>query len=249
MRFLIFGRSHLMALKRAVRESMKAVGETCQHPLQHNYDFMMLEPGKNWPPLKKKKLIRPLVKLLEEELDKCDGILSCLGGHEYLAITLPRHARPFDFVLPSKPDLPRVRNCEIVPYRVVRDILQSRMVINLELISDLSVRSSKPVYQLMPIPPIGDDNFVMQCSNKFAGKILEQGLADKTFRLKMYLLYCDILSSHCRALNIRLIALPGQVFDDSGFLHPSGYAKDINHGNVWYGRQLMKHFEATIADL
>src|SRR5437867_1592833 len=70
--------------------------------------------------------------LVDPEWSEVEGILShgegpiysFVGGRAHIALGTRRHPKPFDLIVPEKPDLPVEADAEIIPWDVMRAVLR-----------------------------------------------------------------------------------------------------------------------------
>ncbi|CAM3247461.1 hypothetical protein [Asticcacaulis taihuensis] len=175
--------------------------------------------------------------------------ISMFGGNAHNALTLLEHPRPFDFILPEAPDLPRIAGAELVPADYIAAFLLRlayRYILNAETLRNATDR---PVYHLESPPPIGDDKFVTSHLEQYfrdQTTEAEPKIAPRILRYKLWRLHSRIIQGASESRNITFVASPPEAQDDEGFLRPEGYGNDSTHAGPGYADLCLRQFEKML---
>lgn len=192
-------------------------------------------------------LLHPMLKTLISQAGHT-LFLSSFGGNRHNIFGLIDHPTPFDFILPSHPDLPLRRNATLIPYDVLRDALTSFTHASLSEISALRNTYAGYVGHLESPPPNGDDAYVRKFLDPyFKDKAKGLGIAPRHLRLKLWRLHSEIVLEHCKMRNIDFIPVPEESRDQDGFLLPQGYSTSATHANHWYGSLVVAQISALVS--
>jgi hypothetical protein len=172
-------------------------------------------------------------------------IVSCLMGNEHNYLSMLNHPRRFDFFLPSRPDLPTDESTQILPFALVEDVLRSRMEKFRLYLSELCPISNRPFIHIPPPPPIAHASHIEKYPARFEKRLHRLGVSPAPFRLKMWLLTCEIQRQLCEDAGVMFYRLPDAVFDRDGFLAQGYWSEDPTHGNGAYGKVLLDDISAT----
>ncbi len=169
-------------------------------------------------------------------------VFSHLGGNPPVLIGTLRHPRPFDFVLPSEPDLPLEPGAEVVPSVAVRMLLEKVARPWIGLMQELARLCDGPVFHVEPPPPSMSSERMAKHMiwDLFPGMTRE--IAPPVFRYKLWRLHSELLRDVCGPLGIQLIPVPAECRTPEGFLR-GRYFGDGTHGNVEYGALMIRHME------
>ena len=170
------------------------------------------------------------------------------GGNSHNVYLLLQQKK-FDFVLPSHPDLPLIKDAEIIPYGVIEAVLKKDAegyLANMD-----AVRNSFPdndIYAIISPPPIYDDTKVLEVVNydgffeRFPNKVVNP----YSLRLKGWLLQTQLYASLAKKIGIKLI-YPSDFLSNDGLSMPKDYiGNDPTHGNVEYGGAVLRNIEDTL---
>jgi hypothetical protein len=243
-RLIGVGHSHLQALQDAVA----ARNERAPGTYPPARFLQMLDPEYNPSIAPDGRLSPALTHAIEAALE--DGprplLFDCVSGNEYHFIGLVNHPRPYDFVLPSRPDLPLQPNTEIIPARLIRQSLKAQAVHAMTCLQVLREAIKVPFWHIQSPPPIPSDDYIRANPTSFAEQIQERGVAKAAFRMKLWLLQSEIYRARCDELGIGFISVPPAVCDPEGFLLEAGWLPDPAHANAWYGRHVLDQLDALI---
>jgi hypothetical protein len=250
-RLLIFGHSHLNALRRAYRQFYED-GDNPAAPPPFAATFIQLRQDVFQPNIIKEGGNRRLHGAIEQRVSalteqrKPDVIVSCAMGNEYNTLAMLNHPRRFDFYLPSRLDLPTDETAEILPVDILEDLIRSRLVRSLGLYLELmSSYDSVPKIHVPPPPPVRETAHIEAYPSVFGEKAKKFGVSPAFFRLKMWLLTCEVQKKLCAAAGVTFHSLPNAVFDQDGFLATPFLNKDPTHGNPKYGKVILDDVART----
>jgi len=170
-------------------------------------------------------------------------VLSFVGGSAHSTLGMVEHPRPFDFVLPSSPDLPLDPDRELVPASGVRAALAALDAEYVDLLS-MVVRAAKgaPVTQLEPPPPLADSERIF--ANMPWGFFPDRPriIAPRWLRLKVWRMHSEMMAACCARLGVGYLRAPPEAQDADGFLK-AGLDSDGIHAGPIYGRMVIESLE------
>lgn len=188
----------------------------------------------------------------QNELSKLDEILpspvrgpvvSLIGGSRYNILTLYRHPKPFDFILPDDPNPPEA-GAEIIPLEAIGVCLAERMAANQALMAAVRERVSGRMYHLDFPAPWGEERNPADYQND-PWMHPTDAFGPRRLRLKMAKLESQLMREFCAAHDIVVIPPPPQTTDNDGFLRPEFFG-DLMHANAAYGRLALAHVRAVV---
>lgn len=269
-RILVIGHSHLVAIARAHGfycrqpdprpfdvEFLQLRNRVYQPNTGFEFDDnSMLEKllrhlrlGKEQKSGRRIRKLNPLIERRFERLlrqHRPDLIASCAMGNEYNTIAMMNHPRRFDFYLPGWPHLPTDETAEVLPVSLVEDLLHARLGKTLALYLDMiSLQRATTKIHIPPPPPIRDASHIRAYPGLFNERLNKFGISPPFFRLKMWLLTCEVQRKLCEARGVNFHQLPQTIFDADGFLGPRFWGKDPSHGNLAYGKAILNSIAAT----
>jgi hypothetical protein len=248
---IAFGHSHLSALIRAGR-SLTGAGHLGTTGLR----FVRLNHSACLPNFLVKAGVREVHPLLAHRLrsilerDRPKAVFLSLFGNELSSIGLIQHPQPFDFHWPEM-DLPADPQSTVIPF----DLMKAQLRFSAENSSLLLWRFfasiySGPIYLAPPPPPIEDETHIKSHPGPFADQIATQGLSRPDLRLKLWMLYCDVLREAVLGKSTKFVELPFEIFDE-GYLKSIYWQHDPLHGNQAYGdvvlRRMLSLAKALVA--
>jgi hypothetical protein len=169
-------------------------------------------------------------------------VMSSIGGGAHTVLGMVEQQRPFDFVLPSLPDLPIDANREIVPADAVRATLLEMTAPYLEQLAVVAGSTAgRPVTQLEPPPPLAEAERIAPHVpwSLFPGQ--PRLIAPKWFRYKLWRMHNEVIEKACARMGIGYVPAPNSANDAEGFLHPR-YEEDGVHANAAYGALVLEEF-------
>jgi hypothetical protein len=170
-------------------------------------------------------------------------VVSMVGGNVHNQLGLVRHPRPFDFVLPSEPDLPS-GDGELIPSGALETVLHKRMTTELTLLRLLKRHAQGPMYHLESPPPVADDEYIRASIDPYFVErgVGELGIVSPLLRYKLWRLYSGLVRRACVALRINFVPCPAEAMTN-GFLRTELCA-NATHANERYGSLLLAQLEA-----
>jgi hypothetical protein len=247
-KLLIIGHSHLNALRRAdlaVRRKAEATGVT-DAAEANRVDFVWLQQAMFRPNIvdnsdQTKSLNEAVVKRIAFYIRRNNpsALVCCILGNEYNAIGLVRHPRPFDFYLPSDPDLPTDTSAEIIPLAMFEELLRQRLSVFRFYLEAFSKFVTIPIVSVPPPPPVPDEKHIMAHPSMFASTVGKLGVSPASLRLKIWKVFVRTQENICQELGVRFHHLPAAVFDSNGCLAKQYWNPDPTHGNAKYGRLML----------
>ena len=224
------GHSHVVALSRAGGDAMDCI---------NFWEIGDLWAHRDGP--------RPLREDLADRVARGRVVVSAIGGSAHVVLGNVEHDRPFDFVLPSQPDLPLDETREIVPAESVRQTIADLAAPLLRGVPALAQVVTGSLFHLAPPPPLAIVKFVRGAfeidAKHFIGKT--GGTTPKWPRYKMWRLHCEIIEAYCAEHGVRYLGSPSAANDPEGFLHPDFDADGV-HGNVAYGRLALEDVQRAL---
>ena len=181
---------------------------------------------------------------LAERIARGRLVLSSLGGSAHTVLGAVEHQRPFDFVLPSRPDLPLDETRDIVPADAVRETLAELTTPYLDGIPALVRAATAPVVHLEPPPPVADTDLVASRVPWPFYPGQPRVVAPKWLRYKVWLMHCEIIAAACAHHGVGLARAPARSMDSEGFLHPD-FNEDGAHANGAYGALVLESLRHT----
>jgi hypothetical protein len=235
-----FGHSHLSALMRAGRrmQNSGALGSTHLHFVRLNHktnlpNFLIHEGVRDIHP----DLQRRLRFILKRDAPK--ALFLSLMGNEYNSIGMLKHPEPFDFHWPEM-DLPADPKLTVIPFDLMK--AQLRSMANSSSLLFWRYFSSiydGPMFFVPPPPPIADEAHIKSYPGAFADRVAEFGLSSPESRLKMWMLYCEVLREAINGSSTKFVELPLEIFD-AGYLKSIYWQQDPTHGNEAYGNVVLQ---------
>ena len=195
---------------------------------------------------------------IKKELAKNpDLVFSSIAGNEYVIFGLLQHKVPYDFVLCSDPDLPILDTNNIIPYRMMKEILYRQSGGELyPSMRALLRRKCGFLYHLEVPPPIFDVQHILTHLDTYfrnrmaiqgreyrSGYLDESVVAPPYLRYKLWRLQSEIIKEACEQMGIGFIPAPANTMDENGFLLPQYWSTDATHGNVAYGEEVLQVLE------
>lgn len=155
-----------------------------------------------------------------------------IGGSSHFILGSVNHPDRYDFVFPSRPDLPPDGAARLVPYDLVHALFlneETRIHDPFRVMKGDGV----PVVCLIPPPPVFDANYVLEwLPANMKARGAELGIAPETFRLKVWLAYVEAIRQIYEGSP--LILPPPACVNERGFIRDV-YRGDAVHGTTEYG--------------
>jgi hypothetical protein len=172
-------------------------------------------------------------------------LISMMGGGAQTVLAICAHPRPFEFILPSAPGLPRDEFAELVPYEAVKARLADECAQFWKLTGLVASLVDGPTFHVDCPPPIADNAFITPHMpwSMFPGRLHE--VAPPFHRYRMWRLNTELAKEYCLKTGIGFIAHPKQCEDGEGFLQQQ-YSDDGIHGNAAYGVALADKISSVV---
>lgn len=233
---VIIGHSHVVCVAEAAAES----GVAC-HQVQ-------LKTLKRVELIAERELHPDFLAHVEALLQR-DGspmLVSCIGGALHTGLGLLQHPEPFDFVIPSRPDLPLASDAAILPFAAIKTTMQRRLNFDFFVLRKLSQALAVPVVHFCCPPPAKDEDFVYETMPpRLREDVMQAGVSPAPLRLKLWKLEADLFEETCAAVGIRFVPPPREALDGDYLAGP--YRKNASHGNAAYGRLVLDQMEGLPA--
>lgn len=168
--------------------------------------------------------------------------VSMLGGNGHILLSLKRHARPFDFVIPEAPDWPLETDAEIVPFSFMSDIMLQLMLPYVWQLKAYREAVGVKVAHIEPPPPCGDDEYLAKHLGPYA--LEPKNVLPRYQRLKLWRLHSRLLRRLCADLDVEFIKAPDEGLDPIGFLSPESHGSDAAHANKTYGELVLNQLHS-----
>jgi hypothetical protein len=176
---------------------------------------------------------------LAERIAKGRLVLSLIGGSAHTVLGMVEHPRPFDFILPSAPNLPFDERRAWVPADAVRAKLAEMADEYFGGISILSRTVTTRLVHLEPPPPIADNDRIAPHVPWIFFPDQPKVVAPKWVRYKLWRLHSELIAEACARLGITYVRVPNRALDEDGFLQ-SCFDQDGAHANAAYGALVLE---------
>lgn len=246
-RFLAIGHSHMGAVQKAYRLREGEGGKLFSYSRFVRLNFKAFQP--NFVTEKSVRKVSPdLKRRLKHIVNKetPDVLLLSMMGNEFNSIGMLKHPTQFDFSWPSH-DLPSDENATQLTFDLFRAeidyMARQNAILLAEVFAEVDVSQK---YLLCPPPPIDDEEHIMKYPGAFGRQVKKFGLSSAEFRMKIWLIYVDVLEKHSKRLGFTFLDSP---FDarDKGYLAKPYRNDDPTHGNPAYGELVLNLLEKKIA--
>lgn len=237
---LAVGHSRLGAIRRAYQPYLKGDGA---RPFE--FTFLRLLDDIFQPNIVSEKGVDNLHELIPARFKEMvhqvnpDVIISCVMGNEHNFLALLNHPRRFDFYLPARPDLLTDESAEVLPVALVEDLIRARLKKFSLYLSVLAPLSNGRMLHVPPPPPVASASHIEAHPAMFEKRLQNRGVSPAPFRLKVWLLTCEIQRQLCEDVGVAFYGLPRAVFDADGFFARSYWNEDPTHGNTEYGKLIL----------
>lgn len=190
--------------------------------------------------------IQLLRSLEPNQTDGC--LISMLNGNDHSALSLVQHIAPYDFCLPSHPELPLLEEAQLIPYSIVRKKLEPWM--NKTVASLAMARVMLPAIRIIhvfPPPPVASNDLIMKGPELFQAHLERFGVAPLSLRVKWYLLANQIIRESIASLGLKIEFLdaPSQSSGSDLGLKDT-YALGATHANERYGQLIARQIQAAL---
>jgi hypothetical protein len=246
----IIGHSHINAILTALNEFKFTDNYNLVKLHEHEKKMQLLvNVDKN-----KQKINQDFLDLLPHEKNHQSFYFLMIGGNAHNILGLLQHPKPFDFVLSNNPELPLLKNAEIIPYEYMKSIMRSKVLRNLQLLSAFKYCLKSNIYQIESPPPIGDDEHIKKYIEPFfRDKYTNHSISPRFLRYKLWVLHSNIVREACDANKINYLSAPSSTMDGDGFLNAKFFPDNTTHANSLYGKEILQQIkhavELSIPDL
>lgn len=172
-------------------------------------------------------------------------VFSAVGGAVHNVMAMVRHPRPFDFVLPSRPDLPMIAGAEVVPFAAFRRAMAASVEEYLQIMQLVVQAATGPVFHIEAPPPIEDSDRVLADVPWMFFPDLTREVAPASLRYKCWRLHSELVAGFCADRGIALIPAPLEAMDRGGYLKPEYYL-DAMHVNASYGALVLAQMKRIL---
>jgi hypothetical protein len=184
------------------------------------------------------------VRAVREKLSQVRApVFSFVGGGLPQVFGMVAHPRrPYDFVLPERPDLPVTDGTEFVPYDALRASMQAIMHTFFDIMGAIRDVIRGPVFHMESPPPCEEEIKANDpVWNKFYAE--DDVIAPIWFRYKVWRLHSELVKAYCDGAGIVFVPHPRGVTDARGFLDPAFRGRP-GHGNPEYGALVLQQMLA-----
>lgn len=172
--------------------------------------------------------------------------ISMFGGNAHNALTLLEHPRPFDFILPERPNLPVEPGREFVTSGYINAFLKKMAALALLNMASLKNSVSDRIYHFESPPPVGDNRFIL---DNLEGYFIEQSnsprIAPIYLRYKLWRMHSILVSGFCAQAGIEFLPSPPECLDAAGFLKRE-HGRDSTHAGASYGGLILTDLEQRL---
>ena len=172
-------------------------------------------------------------------------VFSAVGGAAHNILALVTHPRPFDFVLPERPDLPLTKGAEVLPFAAVREALAAAVRDYLHIIGLVRRTATGRVFHIDAPPPLEDGARILQDVPWKFFEDLTRDVAPAALRWKCWRLHSDLVGTFCRTEGVEVLPPPAESMDARGFLKPEFY-RDAMHVEESYGALVLRQMKAVL---
>ena len=174
-------------------------------------------------------------------------LFSVIDGNEHSLLSMIQHPVPYDFILPTHPEMEITKGSQIIPYAVVEGQILDK--IKQALLALRLIKSFHPylqVFHVLPPSPIASEKQIMNQPEVFAQHIARYGVSPASLRLKYYLAYQSIITREAEKIGVRILTAPEKSMDKYGFLLED-YWFAATHANVKYGKLVVDQINKLYA--
>lgn len=175
-----------------------------------------------------------------------DALVSFIGGNDHSVMSLVEVADPYDFRLPGDDSQSLLPGRQPVELKYVAAQLEQRM--NPTVAQLTALRYKHPalrIWHVTPPPPIASEQQILREPEIFRNVIDRYGITPLTVRMKVYRLYCRLLSAHLARLSISALEPPAAASDAAGALREE-FAFGCTHGNEAYGALVADQLQVAL---
>jgi hypothetical protein len=163
-------------------------------------------------------------------------LFSFLGGNDHSVLSLIEHPVPYDFYLPGDGRYPMLMGRQPVPLLTIQTLIGNMIKGTVAMLT--AIRYTLPnwrVVHAMPPPPIASEEQIHRVTEEYFRTALAQyGVTPISIRMKVYVVYCQLMQEALSKLDIQTLYPPIDAQDAGGALIEN-YALGCTHGNDAYG--------------
>lgn len=168
-----------------------------------------------------------------------------IGGGPHVIIGLPQSLEPFDFILPSEPDLPLLKNARILSYDSVVEVFRSRNKNNRNTIEAIAACFEGTIFHLDYPPPV-PDSWALLHPLKFSGVLGKYGVSPLSLRYKLWRVNLETITEILSEFSIQRLKVPADMLADDGAISQKALYRDPVHGSASYGRAVAQQLKAAL---
>ncbi len=191
--------------------------------------------------------LRPDLEEWLEAYDDADLILLSVSGSDWLNFCISNRPEPFDFILPSAPDLPLTPGARIIPYAEIKEALRQHIrhiVLGVGLVAK---HAKAPVAYLEPPPPIESNDHIAATAAWEKDAIASRGMTSPWLRLKFYRLHSELIAEACSAAGVPFHHVPDNARTENGFITPDGVGDDPMHATPGWAAKIIREVDRRYA--
>jgi hypothetical protein len=246
MNLLVVGQSHVAAFRAAARTHREAFPDEPRtrviHTLEevHAPEFEELSDGSP----RVARFGPKLRATIEDQIARhAPRVVSVVGGNVHNALTLMRHPRPFDFLLPGEEGPPLEEGAELIPEALVRATLAVKLQADFARLRALHEIAGPVIHAESP-PPIRDEAYIAARAEAWFRDRAEGAIAvaGAGVRWRMWRLMSRLMRGAVEQQGGHFLSVPAGVRDAQGFLKLE-FAADPTHGNEAYGVAMIRAIE------
>jgi hypothetical protein len=249
LRFIGFGHSHIVALATGAY-ALEAEGfRLGDEPIAGRFHYLYDDPFEPaFASVDGATRLNPAIRDILAG-DDHEFVIACLGGNEHNVLSIARTDPKYDYISGREPEASLDPEAQFVPEALIRETLRGWMSPSITLLSLLKDATRRPLIVAAPPPPLPQAR-VRAVPKEFFNSIFDRRrLNDDRIRRKMWLTQLSLISDLCRERELAFIEPPQEVFGDDGLLGPEFWGQDASHGNEEYGRRMIGHIFARVAEI
>ena len=172
-------------------------------------------------------------------------VFSAIGRSMHERLFLMQHPRRFDFILPTRRDLPTREDDEIIPFGAMLDTCARALELDLMLIALAQKTATGPFFHILVQPPLEEDALALDMTPFSRASVPVFDVSPAALRLKVYLVTCSITQAWCAERQIPILPPPDKAVNERGYLKPE-FALNTTHGNQAYGELVLEQIRKCL---
>lgn len=179
-------------------------------------------------------------------LDAAGGrntLFTFIHGEEHIHLALRERPDPFDFELPDRPDLALLPGRQVLPLAVAERMVEYQLARTRAIL--MAVRAAQADLRVVNVVCPPTNRTVHWDPGPGGERSDTMALTPLSVRLKVYLLYAQLLRRATTGWGIDSLAPPAGTVSDDGYLRDE-FAADSVHGNKRYGEQVVQQMNALL---